>query len=414
MPRGPCGIWNRKWKPKAANGCDDGWRKSSRPKPSATAEFFPHSQRKAHHRRTEPMQLRTAFGVVVLRVWHGKDPVDGHWGCPIRERWGLGPHQQLSPALEDKLAYFGTVTVSYEAAAKLAAKVGIGVEDSTIRALVQRLGAKAEAQTQDRLGTAPVEKQPQRGATPLAVLLLDGFQVRFRGPGWGKHKTAKPRVEWHEEKLGVFYRQAQAGGKERGELLEKGGGKPGVEPPIALGSAAWRVGPRPGRAGGGRWRAVDLEHGGRPLAAGSSVAGLLPRQSTSLELGPGVASPGRSDASRMGGSAVASVAPRAGTGGVAGVGGVAASARRSRESDPAGTKLFCRPSRAHELPNAGAPRLADRQRRRGIGVPVPPRPVQGPRTVLDPHGVAPLGRLDGSPRPWSLGCTLAYRLMVVV
>jgi len=221
MPRGPCGIWNRKWKPKAANGCDDGWRKSSRPKPSATAEFFPHSQRKAHHRRTEPMQLRTAFGVVVLRVWHGKDPVDGHWGCPIRERWGLGPHQQLSPALEDKLAYFGTVTVSYEAAAKLAAKVGIGVEDSTIRALVQRLGAKAEAQTQDRLGTAPVEKQPQRGATPLAVLLLDGFQVRFRGPGWGKHKTAKPRVEWHEEKLGVFYRQEQAGGKERGELLEK-------------------------------------------------------------------------------------------------------------------------------------------------------------------------------------------------
>jgi hypothetical protein len=50
------------------------------------------------------MQLRTAFGVVVLEVWHGKDPVDGHWGCPMRERWGLGPHQQLSPALEDKLA----------------------------------------------------------------------------------------------------------------------------------------------------------------------------------------------------------------------------------------------------------------------------------------------------------------------
>jgi hypothetical protein len=167
------------------------------------------------------MQLRTAFGVVGLRVWHGEDPSDGHWGCPLRERWGLGPHQQLSPALEDKLAYFGTVTVLYEAAAKLAAKVGIGVEDSTIRALVQRLGAKAEAQTQARLGTAPVEKQPQRAATPLAVLLLDGFQVRFRGPGWGKRKTAKPRVEWHEEKLGVFYRQEQAGGKARGQLLEK-------------------------------------------------------------------------------------------------------------------------------------------------------------------------------------------------
>ena len=35
-----------------------------------------------------------------------KDPADGHWGCPMRERWGLSAHQQLRPALEDKLAYF--------------------------------------------------------------------------------------------------------------------------------------------------------------------------------------------------------------------------------------------------------------------------------------------------------------------
>ena len=49
-----------------------------------------------------------------------KDPGDSRWGCPIRERWGLGPHQQLSPTLEDKLAYFGAMTVSYAAAAKLA------------------------------------------------------------------------------------------------------------------------------------------------------------------------------------------------------------------------------------------------------------------------------------------------------
>ena len=167
------------------------------------------------------MRLRTAFGAVVLKVWHGKDPADGHWGCPIRECWGLSAHQQLSPALEDKLAYFGTVTVSYEAAAKLAAKVGIGVEDSTIRALVQRLGAKAEVQIQARLKTTPSEKQAERPATPLAVLMLDGFQVRFRGPGWGKKKTEQPRVEWHEEKLGVFYRHEQSVGQTRGQLLEK-------------------------------------------------------------------------------------------------------------------------------------------------------------------------------------------------
>ena len=167
------------------------------------------------------MHLRTAFGEVALNVWHGKDPADGHWGCPLRERWGLSAHQQLSPALEDKLAYFGTVTVSYEAAAKLAAKVGLAVEDSTIRALVQRLGAQAEAQTQARLQTPPAEPAPQRPPTPLAVLLLDGFQVRFRGPGWGKEKTLQPRVAWHESKLGVFYRHEQAVGQKRGQLLEK-------------------------------------------------------------------------------------------------------------------------------------------------------------------------------------------------
>src|SRR5258708_6172611 len=109
------------------------------------------------------MHLRTAFGPIALEVWHGQNPADRSWGCPMRQRWGLTAHQQLSPALEDKLAYFASVTGSYEAAAKLAAKVGYPVEDSTIRALVQRLGAQAEAQTCERLKKVPVEKTPQRG-----------------------------------------------------------------------------------------------------------------------------------------------------------------------------------------------------------------------------------------------------------
>jgi len=167
------------------------------------------------------MQLRTGFGVVVLEVWHGQNPADRRWGCPIRQRWGLRPHQQLSPALEDKLAYFVTVAGSYEAAAKLAAKVGCPVEDSTLAALVARLGARAEVQTQARLQAAPVEKAPQRAASALGVLLLDGYQVRFRGPGWGRGRTTQPRVEWHEEKVGVFYRQEQAVVAQRGQLAEK-------------------------------------------------------------------------------------------------------------------------------------------------------------------------------------------------
>lgn len=185
------------------------------------AGFFPQNGRKVWHRRCEPMHLRTAFGVVALAVWHGQNPADRSWGCPIRQRWGLSAHQQLSPALEDKLAYFATVTGSYAAAAQLSAKVGYAVEDSTIQALVQRLGGRAETQTKVRLKETPAEKAPQRAATELAVLMLDGFQARFRGPGWGKKKTSQPRVEWHDQKTGVFYRQEAAVRAERGQLAEK-------------------------------------------------------------------------------------------------------------------------------------------------------------------------------------------------
>lgn len=164
------------------------------------------------------MRLRSAFGVVVLGVWQGKNPADGTWGTPIRQRWGLRPHQQLSPALEDKLGYFATVTGTYEMAAQLARKVGVPIEDSTVRALVQRLGARAQEQLQERLRTVPREKTPTAAPSALAVVMFDGCQLRHRGPGWGKKKTQKPRVAWHEQKVGVFYRHEQNAG---GQLTEK-------------------------------------------------------------------------------------------------------------------------------------------------------------------------------------------------
>ena len=74
--------------PKAANGCANGFNKSFKLKLTATAEFFPHSGRKAWHRRSQPMPLRPVVGVIELSIWQGQDPQDGHWGCPIRERWG--------------------------------------------------------------------------------------------------------------------------------------------------------------------------------------------------------------------------------------------------------------------------------------------------------------------------------------
>jgi hypothetical protein len=174
------------------------------------AEFSPLSRQRPLHRRNRPMQMRTVAGVVELKVAYGQDPGDKHWGCPVRELWGLTSHQQLSLALEDKLAFTITATASYEEAAALAQKWGVPVSDSALHSLTRRLGSRGEAQTQEQLKMPPVEREPQRAPTKLAVLMLDGWQVRQRGPGWGKKKTEQNRVEWHEWKTGVYYRHEQS------------------------------------------------------------------------------------------------------------------------------------------------------------------------------------------------------------
>jgi hypothetical protein len=76
----------------------------------------------------------------------------------------------------------------------VAAKWGCSVDDSTLHALVQRVGAQAQAQLQERLQSPPKEIEPRRKRSELAVLLMDGWQARFRRPGWGAKKTQKPRV----------------------------------------------------------------------------------------------------------------------------------------------------------------------------------------------------------------------------
>jgi len=170
------------------------------------------------------MGLLTGVGEIKLKVWYGWDPGSGQWGCPMRQRWGLVARQRMSPLLEDKLAFTVTATGSYQEAALLVQKWGCEVDDSTLHALTQRLGERAEEQTQERLQQGvPAELEPQRAASELAVFMLDGWQVRYRGPGWGKKRTKKKRVEWHEMKTGVFYLQEQAGRTEggRGILSEK-------------------------------------------------------------------------------------------------------------------------------------------------------------------------------------------------
>jgi hypothetical protein len=88
---------------------------------------------------------------------------------------------------------------------------------------VQKVGDRAEEQIEKRLETLPKELEPQRKPSELAVLLMDGWMARFRGAGWGRKKTQKDRVEWHEIKTGVFYclEQAARSPKGRGVLTEK-------------------------------------------------------------------------------------------------------------------------------------------------------------------------------------------------
>ena len=120
------------------------------------------------------------------------------------------------------MAFTLTLTTSYEGAAALLRQLGHRADDATLHTLAQKLGARAEAQTQQRLEGPVVEQTPQRGASAVGVLMLDGWQVRQRGLGWGQRKTQIPRVEWHELKTGVFYLQEQAARKNgRGLLTDK-------------------------------------------------------------------------------------------------------------------------------------------------------------------------------------------------
>ena len=187
------------------------------------ARLFPQGSHRLVHRRKRKLTLRTQAGEVAVKADYGQDKQTGKWLCPQQEIWGLGPHQKITPLLADKLAFTVTATGSYEEAASLSAKWGCPVDDSTLHGLVQRAGAEAEEQIEQRLKETPREAEPQRQPSELAVLLMDGWMARFRGAGWGKSKTQKPRVEWHEIKTGVYYcvEQAARADNGRGTLADK-------------------------------------------------------------------------------------------------------------------------------------------------------------------------------------------------
>jgi len=200
------------------SGDASAWRSACKNSPTNTAKIFPLGQRKRR-----PLTLRSELGEIELVLDYGQDRATGQWGCPVRQAWGLLPHQKITPGLAEKLCFTVTATGSYEEAAQVASKWSASIDDSTLHALVQRVGARAEELALVRYEQEPQERAPQSQPSALGVLLVDGCQVRQRGPGWGKRKTKKERVAWHELKVGVFYRQEQSlqteGG--RGLLADK-------------------------------------------------------------------------------------------------------------------------------------------------------------------------------------------------
>jgi hypothetical protein len=163
------------------------------------------------------LTLHTVVGDVTLKVDYGRDPQTGKWVCPARAHWGLGPHQKMTPELEDRVCLTATLAGSYQAAAVLSAKWGSPVDASTLRQHACAVGQRAEAQAQARASDpAPIVVIPAgvkaRGPAAL-VIMMDGWLARQRGEAWGVESAdaAEERVAWHEIKGAVIYRLEQAG-----------------------------------------------------------------------------------------------------------------------------------------------------------------------------------------------------------
>jgi hypothetical protein len=196
------------------NGGENGWRSVCKNSLINKARFSPLGQRKRRK-----LTLRSELGSISLKVDYGLDRRTGQWLSPVPRTWGLGPHQKLTPGFAEKLCFTVTATGCYEEAARVVSKWSGSMDDSTLHSLVQRRGEQAEEQRQERSAQIPKERQPRRADSALAVLMVDGWQVRHRGEGWGRKQTSKPRVAWHEMKTGVFYLQEQAAQTQGGRGL---------------------------------------------------------------------------------------------------------------------------------------------------------------------------------------------------
>ena len=394
------------------NGPAGGCRNDCRRKPTGSAVFPPRAGGWLQKPERRSRTLRSLHGPLELTLRYGRDPQDGRWGCPLLEAWGVRPHPEFTPVARRRLAFTVSASGTDAEAAELATEWGLAVADSTLHALVRHAGARAEAQTARRVAAPAPEREPQRAPSGLAVRMVDGCLLRFRGPGWGRARPTQARVEWHELKLGVFYREEQAaetaGG--RGLLSDKRlvgwRGEPGElghrlhweAQADGLGRAARVRGVNDGAPWiwnrvQDRWagaeQGLDFYHASQHLwALGQALHG-DDEAAIRAWAGP------RRKRLRRGNAA--QPAGRTGRAGAPGRDGRGRAAPRTKPPRPA--------RRTDGLPPTG-PDRTHRQRGRGIGLPPAAVPLQARRPVLDRGRLAPPLRPPRSTPQPPLGSTL--------
>ena len=173
---------------------------------------------KRQHRAN--VTLMTVSGIVTIVAIRGYSGATESWHCPVREQWGLAKWARLSPEFEQRLAYTGVVSGSYEKAAELSKRWGSPISDDAIHALMQRIPENNKGVP---LPAAPPPR-PQEPKFSL-VIMIDGWMARQRGVDWGAKPelSSQERVSWKEVKSAIVYRledwAENAAG--RGILIEK-------------------------------------------------------------------------------------------------------------------------------------------------------------------------------------------------
>ncbi len=138
--------------------------------------------------------------------------------CPLRINWGLDSKEPISPALEDKICYTATSTLSYVKASGICKKWGSEIDDSLIHRIVDKKGTQCQDINKKRVDRALNPSTRQEFLSEVKakipnkpfslVIMMDGWMSRDRGAEWGMKPSDKSgsRVEWREIKTGIVFR----------------------------------------------------------------------------------------------------------------------------------------------------------------------------------------------------------------